>query len=626
MIIATAGHVDHGKTLLVEALTGIDTDRLQEEKSRGLTIDLGFAYVDTTSGQRLGFVDVPGHIKFINNMLAGVGAVDYALLVIAADDGPMPQTLEHVAILNLLGITKGAVALTKTDRVSNERVEEVKTQIHDLLAPTTLKTAVIYPVSSTTGAGIDSLLSALDQEAATIISQDINGYFRLAIDRSFSIRGSGIVVTGSVFSGSINVGDALSLVPANAPVRVRSLHTQNKPAQTARVGDRCAINIAGANISKEHIHRGNWLTSDPNQQASDRFDVMLSVLPTEARPLRHWSPVHIHSAANHVTGRVALLESRLIEPGKKGLVQIVTNEPINICIRDQVIIRDQGAIRTIGGGPVIHSESPRRGRATPKRISMLQYIAEQTPAQIMSYLLDTEKGCLSVSNWRSALNVLPDIFPELIADAVSIDEDHVISHTRLNALQGSVADSLQNWHKENPGATGINQQHLGRIAGIKNDGLLQHIIATLTGNGEINNNGSLYSLPGHNVELSKEDTELWKKLKPLLVQEPSKPPVTHDLAKSLNLPVKALESAMSHYAKVGYLVRPVQNRFMLPEALDELRQILIKSVDENDTITVKHYRDATGIGRNLSIEILEYFDRQGITQRQGDLRKLLRKT
>jgi selenocysteine-specific elongation factor len=625
LIIATAGHVDHGKTLLVEALTGVDTDRLQEEKSRGLTIDLGFAYVDTTTGQRLGFVDVPGHIKFINNMLAGVGAVDYALLVLAADDGPMPQTLEHVAILNLLGVSKGAVALTKTDRVSNERVEEVKTQIHDLLAPTTLNTAAIYPVSSTTGAGIDSLLSALDQEAATIVSRDTNGYFRLAIDRSFSIKGSGIVVTGSVFSGSVSVGDGLSLVPANVPVRVRSLHTQNRPAQTARAGDRCAINIAGTNITKELIHRGNWLTSDPGQQANDRFDVMLTVLPTETRPLRHWSPVHIHCAANHVTGRVALLENRLIEPGEKGLVQVVTNEPINVCIGDQVIIRDQGAIRTIGGGPVIHSESPRRGRATPERIDMLHHIAEQTPAQIMDFLLDSEKEGVSVSGWRSALNIFPDVFSELIADAIPIDDDHIISRARLSALQGSVTDSLQTWHKENPGATGINQQHLGRISGIKNDRLLQHIIATLSGKGELNISGSLYSLPGHNVELSKEDTELWKKLEPLLAKEPTKPPVTHDLAKMLSMPVKALESAMSHCAKVGYLVRPVQNRFMLPEALDELKQILINSVDESDSITVKHYRDATGIGRNLAIEILEYFDRQGITQRQGDIRKLLRK-
>ena len=625
MIIATAGHVDHGKTLLVEALTGVDTDRLEEEKSRGLTIDLGFAYVDTTTGQRLGFVDVPGHIKFINNMLAGVGAVDYALLVIAADDGPMPQTLEHVAILNLLGISKGAVALTKTDRVSNERVEEVKIQIHDLLAPTTLNTATIYPVSSTTGSGIDSLLSALDQEAATIVSRDTHGYFRLAIDRSFSIKGSGIVVTGSVFSGNVSVGDGLTLVPANVPVRVRSLHTQNKPVQTARAGDRCAINIAGTNITKELIHRGNWLTSGPGQQASDRFDVMLTVLPTESRPLRHWSPVHIHCAANHVTGRVALLENRLIEPGEKGLVQIVTNEPINICIGDQVIIRDQGAVRTIGGGSVIHSESPRRGRATPERIDMLHHIAEQTPAQIMDFLLDSEKEGVSVSGWRSALNILPDVFSELIADAVTIDDDHIISNTRLSALQRSVTNSLQTWHKENPGATGINQQQLGRISGIKNDRLLQHITATLAVKGEIDSNGNLYSLPGHNVELSREDAELWKKLEPLLAKEPTKPPVTHDLAKVLNMPVKRLESAMSHCAKVGYLVRPVQNRFMLPQALDELKQILFNSVDESDSITVKHYRDATGIGRNLAIEILEYFDRQGITQRQGDIRKLLRK-
>lgn len=625
MIIATAGHVDHGKTLLVEALTGVDTDRLAEEKSRGLTIDLGFAYIDTPTGQRLGFVDVPGHIKFINNMLAGVGAVDFALLVIAADDGPMPQTLEHVAILNLLGISKGAVALTKIDRVSEDRVAEVKSQIHDFLAPTTLNSATLYPVSSTTGTGIDNLSSALDQEAALIASRDINGYFRLAIDRSFSIKGSGIVVTGSVFSGSVSVGDELSLVPANESVRVRSLHTQNRPAQVARAGDRCALNIAGTNISKELIHRGNWLTGIPNQQTTDRFDVMLSVLPTETRPLRHWAPVHIHSAANHVTGRVALLENRLIEPGGRGLVQVVANESINVCIGDQVIVRDQGATRTLGGGPIIHPKSPQRGRATPERIGLLHQIAEKTPVQIVEHLLRTEQEAIAVSSLSSALNILPDVFSGLLIDTVSIDDDHVISSDQLSALLDRVTDSLQSWHKENRGAAGINQQHLGKISGIKNARLLQHTLATLIRKGEITNNRSLYSLPEHNVELSKQDADIWNRLEPLLTEDPTKPPVTHDLANTLNMPVKTLEAAMNRCAQVGYLVRPVQNRFLLPRALDELKAILLDSVDENDSITVKHYRDATGIGRNLSIEILEYFDRQGITQRQGDIRKLLKK-
>ena len=400
MIIATAGHVDHGKTQLVRALTGIDTDRLDEEKSRGLTMDLGFAYIDSPLGNRLGFIDVPGHVKFINNMVAGVGAVDLALLVVAADDGTMPQTREHLAILNLLGVRRGIVALTKIDRVAESRVKEVQTEIENLLTLTVLERSTIYPVSSITGAGIKSLSKGLDEIAEALDDKRPKGHFRLAIDRCFTVKGSGVVVTGSVFSGSVNEGDELTLQPQNTSVRVRALHTQNKPTKSAHVGDRCAVNIVGTNLSRSSIHRGNWLSGNDRDSPTDRFDMRLSVLDTESTPLRHWTPVHVHTAANHVTGRVAVLEQRSINPGTSALAQIVLSEPINLCIRDQVILRDQAAKRTLGGGPTLHPQSPKRGRAKPERIATLQVIdahldSDQT---IIEQILAREKEGLDIMN------------------------------------------------------------------------------------------------------------------------------------------------------------------------------------------------------------------------------------
>ena len=391
MIIATAGHVDHGKTSLVNALTGIDTDRLKEEKQRGLTIDLGFAYSDAESGERLGFVDVPGHTKFINNMLAGVSAIDCALLVIAADDGVMPQTLEHLEILNLLGIDHGLIALTKIDRCDELQISRTLEQISKVVSRTFLKDAEIYPVSATTNEGMETLQIALELTADEIEHRKQNGQFRLAIDRRFSIKGSGVVVTGSVFSGSISVGDELFLMPQEIPVRIRGLHTQNQEAEMAIAGDRCAVNISGQGLELELIHRGNWLTTNP-AVATARVDVELAISPSETRPFSHWTPVHIHSAANHVTGRVALLETTdttRIAPGAEGLAQLVFDPPINLCFGDRIVIRDQAATRTIGGGKVINTTSPKRGRAKPERIEQLRQL---NPGNIEQSLTTSDSG------------------------------------------------------------------------------------------------------------------------------------------------------------------------------------------------------------------------------------------
>ncbi|MFC1665874.1 selenocysteine-specific translation elongation factor [Pseudomonadota bacterium] len=348
MIIATAGHIDHGKTALVKVLTGVDTDRLPEEKSRGLTIDIGFAYHSLKDGPVIGFVDVPGHERFVRNMLAGVGGIDFALLVIAADDGPMPQTLEHLAILDLLGVSQGAIALTKTDKVDAARVEQVRSASENVLAGTSLQDVPFYEVSAIENKGVDELREHLESVAREHQLRSSEGYFRLAVDRSFSVAGAGVVVTGTAFAGSVNTGDRLVLSPSGTQIRVRSIHAQNQDNNVGVAGQRLGINISGSGLNAESVHRGEWLLSKNIHRPTRRIDVRLRLLPGETKNFRHWSAVHVHLGAAEVTARIALLEDTVLSPGGNSLGQLVLDDEVGALYGDRFILRDHSAQRTIG--------------------------------------------------------------------------------------------------------------------------------------------------------------------------------------------------------------------------------------------------------------------------------------
>ena len=317
MIVGTAGHIDHGKTALVKALTGVDADRLKEEKARGITIDLGYAYSDLGDGRQLGFVDVPGHERFVHNMLAGATGIDAALLVVSAAEGIKPQTVEHLQIMDLLGLDRGIVALTKSDLVNDDELLERMAEVETLLSSTSLAGAEIIPVSAMTGAGVDELKAKL--LALGESGKGASGYARLAVDRCFLLSGAGVVVTGTVHAGEIKVGDHLLLAPSGLEARVRSLHAQNRAAEVGHAGERCALNLSGARLSKDVVKRGDWVVSPELQAPTDRIDVELKVLASEKDPLKHWAPVHIHLGAAHVMGRVALLEGDRLVPGASGL-------------------------------------------------------------------------------------------------------------------------------------------------------------------------------------------------------------------------------------------------------------------------------------------------------------------
>ena len=328
MIVGTAGHIDHGKTSLIRKLTGIDTDRLKEEKARGISIDLGFAYWPRPGGAIVGFVDVPGHEALVHNMLAGATGIDFVILVVAADDSVMPQTREHLAIMDLLGLERGVVALTKCDLVDDKRLLAVSREVESLLEDTSLKGAEVIPVSAVSGAGLDALVARIDAAVAASTVRPREGRFRLAVDRSFTLAGYGPAVTGTVLSGAVRVGDHVRVSPAGLDARVRSIHAQNQPVEEGEAGQRCALVLSGPRIGKEALHRGDMVLDAVLDAPTARIDASLRVLPSERKPIGQWFPVKVHHAAAEVPGRIVVLSDEPIVPGDTALVQLVLDRPL----------------------------------------------------------------------------------------------------------------------------------------------------------------------------------------------------------------------------------------------------------------------------------------------------------
>ncbi len=387
MIIGTAGHIDHGKTALVRALTGVDTDRLKEEKKRGISIDLGFAYMAASDGFVLSFVDVPGHEKFIRNMLAGATGIDFILLVVAADDGIMPQTIEHLAIADLLGIKRGVVALSKVDMVSAHRCEEAALDIRERLNGTSLAGAEIQPVSAVTGRGIDALREKLVDAARHSTARGADGRFRLSVDRSFTLSGAGTVVTGTVLSGSVDVGAQVRISPSGLSARVRSIHAQNRPSKRGQAGERCALNLTGDGITKNAIRRGDVVLEAELHAPTDRIDAQCRVLASEAKAVAHWTPARLYHAADEIEARIVPLGEEPIRPGDAAYIQLVLSRPTAAAAGDRYVLRDTSGSRTIGGGRFLDLRAPARRRRTPERLAQLHALAWVDTGQVLAGLL-----------------------------------------------------------------------------------------------------------------------------------------------------------------------------------------------------------------------------------------------
>ena len=634
MIIATAGHVDHGKTLLVRALTGVDTDRLPEEKKRNLTIDLGFAYLPIEGQETVGFIDVPGHERFIRNALCGLAGTDFVLFVVAADDGPMPQTEEHLAIIDLLGISHGAIALTKTDRVAADQVARVRDDINTLCAQTSLRGAEIFPVSALTGNGMDALRAHLLQAAKTTPPRPVHNNFRLAVDRAFDVVGAGFVVTGTVFSGSTQVGDTVKAPGPDMALRIRGIHAQNTKSETGQAGQRCALNLTGLDLRKELIGRGNWITAEGTPGPVPKFDAELRVLKSEGRPLAHWTPVHVHLGAAEVTGRVAVLEARNIQPGDAGLAQLVLDRPLGAVHGDSFIIRDQSARRTIGGGRVVDIFPPRRGRAKPARIAWLNAMKQDDSAKALADVLALSDQGVELDRFAANRNLTPG---ELAAIESAVRIKLILTDdTRLGFADGkwtmiraAALARLADWHKASPGAVGLSENQLLAGTGIKlAKAAVVAIAAELVRDGAIVKEGMGVRLPTHRAQLQAADLEIWGAVNEALSESGIRPLSVSQVAQATNLDVRKLEPFFGRASRHGLVVRFSKTRICTPATLRELAGIVqdLAQHADDELVSVVAFRDASGIGRNIAIEVLEFFDRQGFTQRVGDGRKVLQES
>ncbi len=628
MIIGTAGHIDHGKTSLVRALSGVDTDRLKEEKARGISIELGFAYMPTPSGATLGFIDAPGHERFVHTMLAGAGGIDFALLVIAADDGVMPQTREHLAILDLLGIERGVVALTKIDLVDENRLADAEREVRTALSETGLAQAPIRRVSTATGAGVAELKAALFEAAAAFRSRTPNGLFRLAVDRSFTLQGAGTIVTGTVLSGAAATGEWVMVSPGGLAARIRAMRVNNSLAERAQAGDRAALNLAGEGVAKDRIDRGD-VVLDPRLHApTDRIDVRIRVLASEHKPIGQWTPIRLHTAATEVGARLVLL-GEPIAPGESGWAQLVLEQPIAAAAGDRFVARDTSARRTIGGGQFLDLRPPTRRRRTPERLTQLASHAPSEPAEAASALLAAPPNLLLLDAFARDRALGPDEADALVSTLdlallTSSGPRIVMTRPAFEGLWRDIADTLAVFHAENPDLPGIGIERLRLAVAPKLPGpAFRQMMQAGARDGHVRLEGAWARLPSHETRLSEEDEALWRLIEPqLLGKERFRPPRVRDLVTTVGAPETEVRRVLKRVARMGGAYEIAHDHFFPRAVAAEMIEIIrdVASCAENGWFSAAQFRDRVENGRKVAIQILEFFDRHGATLRRGDLR------
>lgn len=654
MIVGTAGHIDHGKTTLVRALTGVDTDRLPEEKARGISIQLGYAFLDVPveagapTVERIGFIDVPGHERLVHTMLAGATGIDFALLLVAADDGVMPQTREHLAVLSLLGLTAGAVAITKADRVDAARIAEVRAEVAALLAGSSLAGAPVMALSAIGGEGVEALRELLFVSArARTRRQDDDAAFRLAIDRAFTLAGVGTVVTGTVHAGHVAIGDTLALLPSRDGLtgRVRSLHAQNQVVGAATAGQRCAIGIAG--IAKEEVERGQWLASPGSDAVTDRFDAEIGLWHDEARALRSGTPVHVHLGAAEVLGSVAVLAALgpfdarsggtatsagtvtdIVAPGHRAIVQLVLHTPIGAWHGDRVVLRDASASRTIGGGRVLDPFAPARYRRTPKRLAELAAWSHADAASRLRGLIEVAPFGVSLQRWARAegraAGSADTAVPTGALRADAGDGDWALGPAQTATLNDAVLTALRDFHAREPDVMGPEAARLRRLSAPRlPEPLWKAALAALQREGRIATVGAFVHLPEHGLKLSATDERLAQKIAPLLEVDDFEGRWARDLALATGESEVLLRMTLTRLAQRAELHQVVKDLCYAPQTMTRLADIVRTLAARADgDVTAAAFRDATGLGRKRAIQLLEHFDRIGMLRRVGDAHRL----
>jgi len=630
IIIGTAGHIDHGKTTLIKALTGIDTDRLNEEKKRGISIELGFAEFKLPSGQIAGVVDVPGHERFVKNMLAGATGIDIVLLVVAADDGIMPQTREHLAICDLLGVKKGVVALTKTDLVDEEWLEMVEEDIREVLEGTSLKDAPIIAVSPVKDRGIKELLDLIDEAAQEVTEKEVDLPYRLPIDRAFSLKGVGAVVTGTLWEGEIPSDAQVSILPKNISARVRTVQVHSQSVDKALAGQRVALNLGGVKASE--LERGDVILPPNYLSASYMFDAKLYLLPEAPRSLRNRTRIRLHHGTQEVLGRVVLLEGEELAPGKSGYVQFRLEIPIVPKYKDKFIIRAYSPVFTIGGGEVLDSHPHKHKRHRADVVESMKIREQGEIADIVELILKEEKAPLTA----------PDIVTrsELLQDEVKTALDGLTKAGKVEILQGDgerlylinqvftqikeeILHFLEDHLKQNPLSRGAKKELVRtQVLSSLSPKVADIMFGRLTKAGLVVQESDILKLRSAETGLSDAQKQLTTKLMQLLENNKFGPPTLKEIMAELKLKQDQLQELLKILIEEGKIERVRFNLYFSGAAVEEAKNKIIAFLKENEKITAAEFRDLIGTSRKFAVPILEYLDLKKVTKRIGDYRVL----
>ena len=627
MIVGTAGHIDHGKTALVHALTGVDTDRLPEEKNRGITIELGYAHLRGPEGQDIAFVDVPGHEKLVRTMVAGASGLDHALLLVAADDGVMPQTREHLTILRMLGLRSGAAVVTKIDRCDAPQVAQRLREVQALLAESGLAEFALLAVSAHRGDGMTDLRAHLYAAAKRQRATQATGAgFRMALDRAFSLEGMGTVVAGSIQRGGVRVGESVCL--AHAPetrYRVRSLHCHNAAVQAAQAGQRCAVGLVG--LERAAVTRGMTLCDPRVAQSSERVDVWLELAASEARPLRSGTPLHLHVGTQDVMASVAILGQASLQPGEAALAQLVlTQAPAPMWWGDRLVLRDASATRTVAGALVLDVHAPTRYRQTPARLALLHGLRENHPAQRLRQVLAHSPYGLSATAWLTTQGETDWPFdPASLPETVYVPrEEWLIGTAALASQAQAVLGALGQHHAKHPEELGPDANRLRRVCAPRMpQSLWRHLLSHLRAQGQIGERHGFVHLAAHGEQLREADRIVAERALPLLLQGHFDPPWVRDIAAATRLPEVQVRSVLMRLGRNGEVYAIVKDLYYHPQVVFALAQLARACCAQDGEVTAALFRDATGLGRKRAIQILEFFDRIGFLRRVGD-RHLMR--
>lgn len=631
IIIGTAGHIDHGKTTLIRALTGRNTDRLKEEQNRGISIELGFTYFDLPSGKRAGIVDVPGHEKFIKNMLAGIGGIDIVLLVIAADEGVMPQTKEHLSILQLLGIKKGFVVLTKADLVEEEWLELVKEDVQMTIKGTFLEKSPILTVSSTKGIGIENVIKTIDDLTDEVEEKDVRGKARLPIDRVFTISGFGTVVTGTLISGTFKVGDEVQVFPGNKKARIRTIQVHDTDTHEAYAGQRVAINLAG--LKKVEVNRGDVIAPVNSMKDTMMLDVKVKILEDCPKIIENRSRLRLFIGTKEILCRIVFLDREYLSPGESGYAQLRLEEPTVAKREDRFILRFYSPMFTIGGGQILEPNPSKKKRFEKSSIEELKIKEKGDTKEILgkrikdeSYRFPTIKD-ISVNTVMDEEEIVREIKilegeGKLIC-IPQLKDIYVIHVDYLKELESTIEEELIIFHNKKPLKPGVSKEEIrSKFFNNAKPKLADSIFNLLYERGKIKQNNDTISLKDFHIIYSNEQNKIANNIKQLYKLDEFIPPKYEEIVSKIDASENEISQVYESLIDNGEITNIGEGIYLLKETYDSALKLLIDYLDENGSITASQYRDLLDTNRKISISLLECFDKNKVTKRIDNKRVL----